>query len=176
MYFSGDFNVRIFDIDTSESFLLPMGLTKGSASSNTVVPKPEMKKQASTSNNSYDGIEDEDTFNGEQTNATAAAPSKIMEVFTCIAYCNENHQLCAGTNQGNVYIWKKRSPYSTNYDENENNGKSQELEHLWQLSSIANVRGAIKHCSWGVCDDLSPCVLVNCISNVFILKVCQLWL
>lgn len=82
-----------------------------------------------------------------------------MEVFTCIAYCSDNQTLCAGTNQGNLYTWK-RTNYSVDVPEN-----------TWQLNNISAVRGAIKQCTWGVCETVKPCIMVNCIANVYILKV-----
>lgn len=84
--------------------------------------------------------------------------SKIIEVFTCIAYNSDNQTLCAGTNQGNLYTWK-RTNYLVDVPEN-----------LWQLNNISTVRGAIKHCIWGLTDSIKSCILVNCISNVYILK------
>lgn len=122
---------------------------------------------------------------------TASSAPKAMEVFTSLAYCSENQTLCAGTNQGNLYIWKRNVTASTprtngyvavlvynalnhfifitNFVRFENGFES--MENCWHLVNIASVRGAIKHCSWGVCDVSTPCVLVNCISNVYILKV-----
>lgn len=101
--------------------------------------------------------------------ASMAAP-KAMEVFTSLAYCIENQTLCAGTNQGNLYIWRRNVQGISNAIENATNG-FESMEDFWHLVNVANVRGAIKHCSWGVCDVSTPCVLVNCISNVYILKV-----
>lgn len=92
----------------------------------------------------------------------AHAATNRMEVFTCIAYKADNQTLCGGTNQGNLYTWKRtsRSNYSVDMPENG-----------WQLNNISAVRGAIKQCSWGFCDNAKPCVLLNCVSNVYILKV-----
>lgn len=78
------------------------------------------------------------------------------QLFTCIAYCKESNTLCAGTNQGSLFTWKRI--------------KSHSIDENWQLSNITKVRGAIKHCLWGVCDTNKSCILVNCISNCFILK------
>lgn len=80
----------------------------------------------------------------------------VNQLFSCIAYCKESNTLCAGTNQGNLFTWKRI--------------KSHSLDENWQLSNITKVRGAIKHCLWGVCDTNKSCILVNCISNCFILK------
>lgn len=108
----------------------------------------------------------------ELTAKVTNVASKTMEVFTSLAYCNENQTLCAGTNQGNLYIWKRNTSLVMQMvSVNENGYES--LESCWHLVNIANVRGAIKFCSWGVCDVSTPCVLVNCIANVYILKVRQ---
>lgn len=93
------------------------------------------------------------------SNSTTTTTTTTMEVFTCIAYCTDNQTLCAGTNQGNLYTWK-RTNYSIDVPEN-----------TWQLNNISAVRGAIKQCTWGVCDTVKSCIMVNCIANVYILKV-----
>lgn len=82
------------------------------------------------------------------------------EVFTCIAYCADNQTLCSGTNQGNLYTWKRT------------NCLIDGPENTWQLNNISTVRGAIKQCIWGVTETAKPCIMLNCISNVYILKVC----
>jgi intraflagellar transport protein 140 len=122
---TGDLTVRIWDIDTSDNFLLP---TDHANLKNMNLNLSVHPKSASST-----------------------------ETFVCIAYCSENQTLCAGTNQGNIYIWKK------------NNFK--DVENGWQLTNVTVVRGAIKQCTWGLTDALKPCILVNCISNVYILKV-----
>ncbi|XP_037026669.1 intraflagellar transport protein 140 homolog [Bradysia coprophila] len=136
---SGDFSVRIWDIDTSDNFLLPTSLPNPSKTSPTQISK---NRTASVRT-------------GTITTTTTATP---MEVFTCIAYCSDNQTLCAGTNQGNLYTWK-RTNYSVDVPEN-----------TWQLNNISAVRGAIKQCTWGVCETVKPCIMVNCIANVYILK------
>lgn len=127
--FLGDLTVRIWDIDTSDNYLLSMDL-----------PNLINNQNTKTLNNS-DGVS-----------------SKTIEVFTCIAYNSDNQTLCAGTNQGNLYTWK-RTNYLVDVPEN-----------IWQLNNISTVRGAIKHCIWGLTDSIKSCIMVNCISNVFILK------
>ena len=82
------------------------------------------------------------------------------EIFTCIAYCTDNQTLCAGTNQGNLYTWKRTANYGIDVPENS-----------WQLNNISVVRGAIKQCYWGINEIAKPCIMVNCISNVYVLKV-----
>lgn len=84
------------------------------------------------------------------------------EIFTCIAYCQDNQTLCAGTNQGNLYTWKKATNYAIDVPENS-----------WQLNNISAVKGAIKQCYWGISSLSKPCIMVNCISNVYVLKVCE---
>lgn len=174
MKFVGDFTVRIYDLDTSDSFLLPM---KQANKDETPTAKPEEKKSPEITKRKSilqrDSVSDEDSVEDEErlTIATSAVapPPRIMEVFTCIAYCMDNQTLCAGTNLGNLYIWKRNTSLAAVPSASENGLDTS--EHLWQLYNIANVRGAIKQCSWGVCDVSMPCVLVNCISNVYILKV-----
>lgn len=80
----------------------------------------------------------------------------VAEIFTCIAYCRENSTLCAGTNQGNLFSWKKSRNVSN--------------EDVWQLSNITTVRGAVKQCLWGICDTTKPCIFLNCVSSCFVLK------
>lgn len=106
-----------------------------------------------------------------KVSTSAAAPKTVVEVFTCLAYCTDNQTLCAGTNQGNLYIWKRNIQGILNGLENGVTNGYDSMENFWHLVNVANVRGAIKYCCWGVCDVSTPCVLVNCISNVYILKV-----
>lgn len=106
-----------------------------------------------------------------KVSTSGAPPKTVIEVFTCIAYCTENQTLCAGTNQGNLYIWKRNIQGILSGIENGVTNGYDSMENFWHLVNVANVRGAIKYCCWGVCDVSTPCVLVNCISNVFILKV-----
>lgn len=120
---TGDLSVRIWDIDTSDNFLLP--------TDHASIKNLHTKHNSKTSN---------------------------TEIFAAIAYCPQNLTLCAGTNQGSVYIWKK-----TNF--------KSEAENGWQLTDVSAVRGAVKQCIWGIVSDtLNPCIVVNCISNVYILK------
>lgn len=110
-----------------------------------------------------------ETDSTKLTVTTTAATSSSLEIFSCLAYCPDNQTLCAGTNQGNLYMWKRNnSPViATKSDENGYDS----AENFWQLCNVSNVRGTIKHCSWGVCDVSMPCVLLNCVWNVYILKV-----
>lgn len=119
---TGDLSVRIWDIDTSDNFLLPTDHTS---------------------------VKNLHGRHGKSSNT---------EIFASIAYCAQNQTLCAGTNQGSIYIWKK-----TNY--------KSEAENGWQLTDVSSVRGAIKQSIWGIVSDtLNPCIVVNCISNVYVLK------
>lgn len=81
------------------------------------------------------------------------------ELFTCLAYNSSSQTLCAGTNQGNLYTWKRRV------------GVFDMPEDSWQLNNISTVRGAVKQCIWGFNELAKPCMLINCISNVYVLKV-----
>ncbi|XP_055684546.1 intraflagellar transport protein 140 homolog [Lutzomyia longipalpis] len=117
---TGDLSVRIWDIDTSDNFLLPMEM-------------PENKSEA-----------------------FQRLPS---EAFTCLAFCPDTQTLCAGTNQGNLFNWRRM-----------NYAPDASPENIWQLNNVTAVRGAVKQCSWGVTEIGQPCIVANCISNVFILK------
>ncbi|KAL7020245.1 hypothetical protein ACKWTF_011435 [Chironomus riparius] len=86
--------------------------------------------------------------------ATTKGPHS--EIFTAISYCTQNQKLCGSTNQGAIYIWKKTLFKS-------------DAESEWQLTDISKVRGSIKQCIWGNIGT-DPCIVVNCVSNVYILK------
>ena len=91
------------------------------------------------------------TFINHQFNAT--------EIFTCISFCRENQTLSAGTNQGNLFTYRKLNKTSIEFPENS-----------WQLTNITSVRGTIKSLTWGMTETNRCCMMVNCLSNVFILK------
>ncbi|XP_059617138.1 intraflagellar transport protein 140 homolog [Phlebotomus argentipes] len=116
---TGDLSVRIWDIDTSDNFLLPM----------------------------------------ETSDAGAQVQKSASEAFTCLAFCPDTQTLCAGTNQGNLYNWRRMN-YSPDASP----------ENVWQLNNVTTVRGSVKQCSWGVTEIGQSCIVANCISNVFILK------
>lgn len=132
-----------------------------------------MKKARSILDRSFDSDEEiaVEMDDSELTAKVTTLPPKIMEVFTSLAYCSENQTLCAGTNQGNLYIWKRNTTLMAQAISTGMQNGYESMENFWHLVNIANVRGAIKFCSWGVCDVSTPCVLVNCIANVYILKV-----
>lgn len=122
--------MRVWDIDTSDNFLLPMTNHESTLGSTTTTT----------------------------TNST-------NEVFTCIAFCAENQTLCAGSNQGNLFTWKRTHVQMAD-----------EPEKAWQLNNVSAVRGAIKQCGWGVSETANSCILVNCLANVYILKVTHLFI
>lgn len=163
--------MRIFDLDTSDSFLLPMKQSNDSNNDEKPTTKEEDDTKSETIRKSSFESGDEmlETNSNKLTITTTAATSSTLEIFTCLAYCPDNQTLCAGTNQGNLYMWKRNNspviatkPVENGYDSAEN---------YWQLCNVSNVRGTIKHCSWGVCDVSTPCILLNCVWNVYILKV-----
>lgn len=149
-FFLGDFSVRIWDIDTSDNFLLPM---KKPTASNTNKSSLKDSKQSILSRDN-----DNDTIDG------STMKTKTTEVFTCIAYCSSNQTLCAGTNQGRLYTWRKTTTMCAT------ELLSEYPENAWQLNNVSSVRGAIKHCFWGICEINQSCAMVNCIANVYILK------
>lgn len=185
----GDFSVRIFDLDTSDSFLLPMSQSKkveaAADAVKTVAKKDSPVNLKTARSRSVREDDDENNASDEEisfamddmelkVSTTNSAPKSVVEVFTSLAYCIENQTLCAGTNQGNLYIWKRNIQGILSGIENGGTNGCDSMENFWHLVNIANVRGAIKYCCWGICDVSTPCVLVNCISNVFILKVTRL--
>uniref|UniRef100_A0A182RYS9 WD_REPEATS_REGION domain-containing protein n=1 Tax=Anopheles funestus TaxID=62324 RepID=A0A182RYS9_ANOFN len=85
-----------------------------------------------------------------------------LEVFTCVAYCPDTQTLSAGTSQGNLYTWRRAAGlYGRSYTSTENQ---------WQLTNVTPVRGTIKSLVWGTTEANRPCMMVNCLSSVFILK------
>ncbi|XP_055383288.1 intraflagellar transport protein 140 homolog [Condylostylus longicornis] len=159
---TGDFTVRIWDIDTSDNFLLPMNLPSVEDTkplSDSILPEGTNKN----------GIYSNSGILQYTTNTSVSHNTKTTnEVFTCIAYCPDNQTLCAGTNQGNLYTWKRTSSVATVVTSS--NYSSDMPETTWQLNNISAVRGAIKQCYWGINEIMKPCILVNCVSNVYVLK------
>lgn len=126
-------------------------------------------KSAIVQRNSFDSVDDIiETDSTKLTVTTTVTASNTMEVFSCLAYCSDNQTLCAGTNQGNLYMWKRNNT-AIAVKQQQNGFDS--AESYWQLCNVSNVRGTIKHCIWGICDVSTPCVLLNCMWNVYILKV-----
>lgn len=152
----GDFSVRIWDIDTSDNYLLSTTPTSKNIESSQFSTNRTMSENIITSPSSIST----NSISGQQKKQQTST----MEVFTCINYCSDNQTLCAGTNQGNLYTWKRRNYFN-------NNSALTDVENMWQLNNISVVRGAIKQCIWGICDSYQPCIMVNCIANAYILKV-----
>lgn len=92
----------------------------------------------------------------------AAGAAAAQEVFTCVAYCADTQTLSAGTSQGNLYTWRRAAgSYGRSYAGTENQ---------WQLTNVTPVRGTIKSLVWGTTEANRACMMVNCLSSVFILK------
>lgn len=153
---SGDLSVRIWDIEKSDNYLLKMDLPSMKSSMEHQTTASQFFSHDSNDNSS---LSNHLTSNG----GTILRPMKISqnsnEYFTCITYVSDNQALCAGTNLGNLYTWKRTSGFVTNIPED-----------LWKLTNISSVRGAIKQCLWGFNELSKPCILVNCVSNVYVLK------
>lgn len=150
---TGDFTVRIWDIERSDNYLLKTDLPSyGSTNSSSL-----REVAHSFTNDSSDSTDSNRTF----SNSRRLLSSRYHnDVFTFIAYCSINHTLCAGTNQGNIYTWKRINSYVSNSPED-----------CWQITNISSVRGAVKQCIWGLNELGKPCILINCVSNVYVLKV-----
>lgn len=146
---TGDFTVRIWDVDTSDNFLLPMNQP------GKTLAKNKSSLQLTDSNDEIGS-----SLPDEERNS-----AKTTEVFTCIAYSSASQTLCAGTNQGRVYTWRKMSSLNVVAD------TAGAGSGNWQLNNVSKVRGAIKHCFWGFGASSKPCILINCIASVYILKV-----
>uniref|UniRef100_A0A182NDP1 Uncharacterized protein n=1 Tax=Anopheles dirus TaxID=7168 RepID=A0A182NDP1_9DIPT len=85
------------------------------------------------------------------------AGAAAQEAFTCVAYCADTQTLSAGTSQGQLYTWRRAA--GAGYAETQ-----------WQLTNVTPVRGTIKSLVWGTTDANRPCMMVNCLSSVFVLK------
>ncbi|XP_065366029.1 intraflagellar transport protein 140 homolog [Calliphora vicina] len=153
---TGDLSVRIWDIEKSDNYLLKMDLPS---------TKPSVEHQTTASQFfSHDSNENSSLANHlNGTGGTILRPMKSThnsnEYFTCITYIADNQAICAGTNLGNLYTWKRTSGYISTTPEN-----------MWKLTNVSAVRGAIKQCLWGFNELAKPCILVNCVSNVYVLK------
>ncbi|XP_054730217.1 intraflagellar transport protein 140 homolog [Anastrepha obliqua] len=151
---TGDLSVRIWDIEKSDNYLLKMDLPSTAVSVLASSSSLEINS-SSTSFYNNDSSDKSSTLNSRKL-------QKLMqptnEFFTCLAYSTGNQTLCAGTNQGNLYTWKRRA------------GQHDMPEDSWQLTNISTVRGAVKQCIWGFNELAKPCILINCISNVYVLR------
>uniref|UniRef100_A0A182QMN5 Uncharacterized protein n=1 Tax=Anopheles farauti TaxID=69004 RepID=A0A182QMN5_9DIPT len=97
------------------------------------------------------------------TDRSAVGATAAQEAFTCVAYCADTQTLSAGTNQGQLYTWRRAAGGGT--------GRTYaNAEHQWQLTNVTPVRGTIKSLVWGTTEANRPCMMVNCLSSVFILK------
>ncbi|KAJ1532231.1 hypothetical protein ONE63_000848 [Megalurothrips usitatus] len=110
----GDLSIRLWDLETSESYLL--------------VPPQE---------------------------GSPKSPSR--QSFICLGFCQLREILCAGTNNGYIYMWKKRPLESDATDGTDS----------WEALPPSNVRNAVKQLQWG---PGAGQLAVNCITNVYILR------
>ncbi|XP_017466425.1 PREDICTED: intraflagellar transport protein 140 homolog [Rhagoletis zephyria] len=151
---TGDLSVRVWDIEKSDNYLLKMDLPSTAVSVLATSSSLDVNS-ASTNFLSNDSNEKSSTLNSRKLQKFMQPTN---ELFTCLAYSTGSQTLCAGTNQGNVYTWKRRV------------GQLEMPEDYWQLTNISTVRGAVKQCIWGFNELAKPCMLINCISNVYVLK------
>ncbi|XP_013113218.2 intraflagellar transport protein 140 homolog [Stomoxys calcitrans] len=151
---TGDLSVRIWDIEKSDNYLLKMDLPSATTSS-------VLEYQSSASNFfSQDSTENNSMSNHlSGTGRLLKNAQNSNEHFTCITYIGDNQALCAGTNLGNLYTWKRNVGY-----------KAAAPEDMWKLTNVSYVRGCIKQCLWGFNELAKPCLLVNCVSNVYVMK------
>lgn len=156
--------MRIWDIDSSDNFVLPMSRTNATNVTNSIEHTPTPLPMTAN----WTGMT---RTNDDKEESTTFGTAKRMEVFACIAFCTANQTLCAGTNQGRLFTWKKITSSEMTNGQVQPNYTFEYAENAWQLYNISSIRGAVKHCVWGVCDVNKPCVLLNCISNAYILKV-----
>ncbi|XP_076028823.1 intraflagellar transport protein rempA [Oratosquilla oratoria] len=84
-----------------------------------------------------------------------------QEYIMCLSYSANKSILCAGTNLGNVVMWKyeERPQGDDDY--------SRDPEHDWKLQTPTSLSGAIKHVSWGSTQNL---LAVNTVRDVYILS------
>ncbi|XP_067639118.1 intraflagellar transport protein 140 homolog isoform X2 [Eurosta solidaginis] len=155
---TGDLSVRIWDIEKSDNYLLKMDLPSTAAS----VLASSSSLDANGSSTNFFSNDSSDKLLASSFSNRKLQQQKFMqptnEHFTCLAHSVVNQTLCAGTNQGNLYTWKRRA------------GHFDMPEDAWQLTNISTVRGAVKQCIWGFNELAKPCMLINCISNVYVLK------
>ncbi|XP_035773197.1 intraflagellar transport protein 140 homolog [Anopheles albimanus] len=138
---TGDLSVRIWDIETSDNYVLSMELS-------VVAGQTVTDKRAALV---------------DTTGVGGVTATVSHEAFTCVSYCRETQTLSAGTSQGNLYTWRRSlGGYGLSYADHP--------ECQWQLANVTAVRGTIKSLTWGTTDTNRPCMMVNCLSDVFILK------
>nr|NP_995608.1 reduced mechanoreceptor potential A, isoform B [Drosophila melanogaster]AAS64635.1 reduced mechanoreceptor potential A, isoform B [Drosophila melanogaster] len=151
---TGDFFVRIWDIERSDNYLLKMDLPSGNQPGSSMTTLSNGTMSSSNQFFSHDSSESSGVLR-----KTPKYGQLNGEMFTCLAYSSTGQTLCAGTSQGNVYTWKRSGSRLVGAPED-----------AWQLTNISSVRGAIRSCEWGYNELAKPCMLVNCLSNVFMLK------
>lgn len=152
--YPGDLFVRIWDIERSDNYLLKMDLPSG-----TQIGSSQTSLSNGTISSSNQFFSQDSTESSSVTRKTPKYGNMSGEIFTCLAYSSTNQTLCAGTSQGNLYTWKRSGSRIVSTPED-----------AWQLTNVSTVRGAIRSCEWGFNELAKPCMLVNCLSNVFMLK------
>ncbi|XP_046604167.1 intraflagellar transport protein 140 homolog [Neodiprion virginianus] len=91
----------------------------------------------------------------DTSNGNIATP---QEICTSLSYCKNNETLAAGTNLGTIYLWKHK-----NASDAEDNG--------WPaIPESCTIHGTVKQLAWGATILRNPLLVVNCITNVFILR------
>ncbi|KAK5641268.1 hypothetical protein RI129_009815 [Pyrocoelia pectoralis] len=85
---------------------------------------------------------------------------QLNETFSCISFSKVNQTLCAGTNIGRIYFWRKKVN-TENIDPN---------DCVWELYNLCNISGTIKQLTWGSANFRFPLLSVNCVTKVYIMK------
>lgn len=165
---TGDLAVRIWDIERSDNYLLKMELPS-SAHGHGMGAGVTSSTSSLGGNGGSSSFSVEGSSGGDSNNlsrkvskyAQLSGSAASTEIFTCLAYSTSNQTLCAASNQGNLYTWKRTVSCFVGAPED-----------AWQLGNIATLsrQGAIKSCIWGFNELTKPCILVNCLSSVFMLK------
>ncbi|KAH8409514.1 hypothetical protein KR222_007700 [Zaprionus bogoriensis] len=157
---TGDLTVRIWDIERSDNYLLKMDLPSSGQLGAGVTSSLSSLGNGSSSF-SPESSNDSNNLPRKVSKYAQLAGSGAAEIFTCLAYSSSNQTLCAATNQGNLYTWKRTVSCFVGAPED-----------AWQLGNISSLsrQGAIKSCIWGFNELTKPCILVNCMSSVFMLK------
>lgn len=157
---TGDLTVRIWDIERSDNYLLKMDLPSAGQMGAGVTSSMSSLGNGSSSF-SPESSGDSNNQTRKISKYAQLSGSASNEIFTCLAYSTSNQTLCAATNQGNLYTWKRTVSCFVGAPED-----------AWQLGNIATLsrQGAIKSCIWGFNELTKPCILVNCLSSVFMLK------
>ncbi|KAK4874572.1 hypothetical protein RN001_013932 [Aquatica leii] len=86
---------------------------------------------------------------------------QINEMFSCVSFCKVNQTLCAGTNIGRIYFWKKKQTKQESFDN---------AESSWELFNLCSISGTIKQLIWGSVNLRLPLLSVNCVTKVYIMK------